>query len=66
MAEEIYSLQVPMSAEVLALGWAAFAAIAAEIGYWYGDSGPVELEYRHHGDWPGGGVVTTFWVRRAR
>lgn len=62
MNETIYQLQVPMSAGMLALGWAAFDVVRFEAEYHY--PWPVTLEYRHHGDWPGGGIVTTFRARR--
>jgi hypothetical protein len=64
MAEEVYNLQVPMSAGMLALGWAAFDQVRFELEYWYADPETAILEYRRHDDWPSGGLVTTFRVRR--
>lgn len=66
----MYQLQVPMSGGTLALGWELFAyfrdLIEDEFGPMWAGVEPIELEYRHHGDWPGGGIVTTFRVTMDR
>jgi hypothetical protein len=66
----VYQLQVPLSASVIALGWGVFVyfrdLIDEEFGPLWAGREAIELEYRHHGDWPGGGIVTTFRVTRDR
>lgn len=62
----MYQLTVPMSGGMLALGWAAFFAIDAELRYWYADPETAVLEYRHHGHEVRNGIVTTFRVTRDR